>query len=54
MNQYIPVTKRSKKEQRRINNQARVLWTRSPITRCTENGKAYNRKRLGKIEIDNI
>lgn len=43
---YIPIAKRSKKEQKEINNAKRGSWGGlNPVTRRPENPKAYNRNK---------
>jgi len=46
MEQFIPYTKLSKKEQRRLNSLKRGDWgSISPVTRKSDKPKAYNRKK---------
>ena len=46
MEKFIPYEKLSKKEKRKIDHARRNTWgPLKPITRKTENGKAYNRKK---------
>lgn len=46
MDNFIPFEKLSKKEQHRLNNAKRGTWgSMSPVTRRSDNPKAYNRKR---------
>ncbi len=46
MEKFIPFEKLSKKKQRELNAIRRKDWNGiSPVTRKTENPKAYNRKR---------
>lgn len=46
MEKYVPFAKLSKKEQRRLNKQRRGDWgALSPVTRRSENPKAYNRRK---------
>lgn len=42
----ISKSKMSKKAQRELNNQKRVTWAFSPVSRVKESKKVYNRKRL--------
>ena len=45
MEKFIPFEKLSKKKQRQLNAQRRGSWgSLSPVTRRSENPKAYNRK----------
>ena len=46
MNSFIPLEKRSKKEQRAYHKAQRGTWHEfSPVTRIVPNGKAYSRSR---------
>lgn len=46
MEKFIPYEKLSKKKQREIDRKSRRDWNGiSPVTRKSENQKAYNRKR---------
>lgn len=41
---YVPIKKRSKREQRRLNAQRRGSWNGvRPVTRIVPSGKAYDR-----------
>lgn len=42
----IPKSKMSKKAQRELNNQKRVFWEFSPVTRVKPSKKVYRRGRL--------
>ena len=47
MDKYIPLSKKSKKEQRKAHALQRRTWDGlNPATRTVPNGKAYNRKKL--------
>ncbi|MDE5947116.1 MAG: hypothetical protein K2G63_07425 [Oscillospiraceae bacterium] len=46
MKKFVPYEKMSKKEQHKINKEKRNVWEINPVTRKTENKKAYNRKKL--------
>ena len=46
----ISKSKMSKKARRELNNQQRVTWDFSPVTRVKESKKVYNRKRLREAE----
>ncbi|MBR2042477.1 MAG: hypothetical protein IJ945_08940 [Oscillospiraceae bacterium] len=49
MEKFIPFEKLSKKEQKKLNAMKRRGWNGiSPVTRKTENPKAYNRKKAQK------
>ncbi len=45
MKKYTPYAKLSKKQKRVLDQQKRVTWRFSPITRRPENPKAYQRKK---------
>lgn len=46
MKKFVPFEKMSKKQQKAINNAKRNTWGNiNPITRKSENKKAYNRKK---------
>ena len=46
MENFIPYEKLSKKEKRKLDNAKRGSWGgMSPVTRRSDNRKAYNRKR---------
>ena len=50
MERYIPINKRSKKEQRRINAAKRGSWYgMNPVTRMPRNSKAYDRKKARSL-----
>lgn len=46
MEKFVPYEKMSKKQKREINKEKRNLWSMNPVTRKSENKKAYNRKKL--------
>lgn len=46
MGKFVPYEKMSKKQKREINKEKRNLWEINPVTRKSENKKAYNRKKL--------
>ena len=48
MEKFIPYEKLSKMKKRELNESRRTRWTISPVTRRTENPKAYNRKKAQK------
>lgn len=53
MEKFIPYEKLSKKEQRKRDAQRRGSWQGiSPVTRRTENPKAYNRRKAQKWKDD--
>jgi hypothetical protein len=47
MDRFVPLGKKSKKEQKKFHAKQRRTWDGfSPVTRTVPNGKAYNRKKL--------
>lgn len=52
MENFIPYEKLSKKKQRELSKARRTLWQRSPITRRSENSKAYKRSKARKDDFD--
>ena len=48
MEKFIPYEKLSKKKKRELDAGRRTVWTVSPVTRKSENPKAYNRKKAQK------
>ena len=53
MDKYIPYEKLSKKKKRELNAKRRSTWGgMSPVTRRTENAKAYNRKKAQRMDYD--
>ena len=47
MDRFVPLDKKSKKEQKKFHARQRKTWEGiSPVTRTVPNGKAYNRKKL--------
>ena len=48
MEKFIPYEKLSKKKKRELNAGRRTVWTVSPVTRRSENPRAYNRKKAQK------
>lgn len=47
MDKFIPLDKRSKKEQKRFHAMQRSTWNGlNPVTRTVPNGKGYDRKKL--------
>ena len=53
MEKYVPFCKMSKKQQKELNRQKRILWNVNPITRKTENKKIYNRKKSHLNDYNN-
>lgn len=53
MEKYIPYEKLSKKKQKELNAQKRGTWGNvNPVTRRSENPKAYNRQKTRKWNED--
>ena len=52
MAKMIPKKKLSKKAQKELNRQRRVLWNFSPVTRTVDSKKLYNRKRNARDRYD--
>ena len=53
MEKFIPYEKLSKKKQRELNARKRKTWGNvNPVTRRTENPKAYNRQKARKWNDD--
>ena len=48
MEKFIPYEKLSKKKKRELDADRRTVWAISPVTRKSENPKAYNRKKAQK------
>ena len=52
---YIPLEKRSKREQKEFHSLQRKDWGNlKPVTRKIENGKAYNRKKSKQRWSDHV
>lgn len=53
MDKFIPYEKLSKKKQREIDRKRRGTWgSLNPVTRKTENPKAYNRRKAQQWKKD--
>lgn len=53
MEKFIPFEKLSKKKQKELNNLKRGTWgALNPVTRKSENLKAYNRKKARRWSCD--
>ena len=50
MSSFTPYEKLGKKQKREIDRQRRNTWPMSPITRKSENSKAYKRKKAQKLD----
>lgn len=48
MEKFIPYEKLSKKKKRELDAGRRTAWAISPVTRKSENPKAYNRRKAQK------
>ena len=54
MDNYVPLSKKSKKEQKKFHDMQRSTWNGlNPVTRTVPNGKAYNRKKLRQKDFLN-
>ena len=53
MEKYIPLNKKSKKEQKKFHAMQRVTWGMNPVTRTVPNGKGYDRNRQKKEDRQN-
>ena len=52
MGKYVPLSKKSKKEQKKFHAMQRNTWGGlNPVTRTVPNGKAYNRKKLKQTDF---
>lgn len=49
---FIPKAKMSKKARKELAKQQRVTWDMNPVTRKTDNKKAYNRKKYSRERFD--
>ena len=52
MEKFIPYEKLSKKKKRELDAGRRTVWAVSPVTRKSENPKAYNRRKAQKWTND--
>ena len=52
MEKFIPYEKLSKKKKRELDAGRRTVWAISPVTRKSENPKAYNRRKAQKRTDD--
>lgn len=54
MDRYVPLSKKSKKEQKKFHAMQRSTWNGlNPATRTVPNGKAYNRNRMKQQDRQN-
>ncbi|MBQ9031058.1 MAG: hypothetical protein IJ106_06350 [Parasporobacterium sp.] len=54
MDKYIPLSKKSKKEQKKYHEMQRHTWNGlNPVTRTVPNGKGYDRNKLKNIDRRN-
>lgn len=52
MDRYVPLSKKSKKEQKKFHAMQRNTWNGlNPVTRTAPNGKAYNRKQMKQRDL---
>ena len=52
MARFVPKDKLSKKAQKELNRQRRVIWEFSPVTKTVDSKKLYNRKRNARDRYD--
>ena len=52
MAKFIPKGKLSKKAQKELNRQRRVIWDFSPVTKTVDSKKIYSRKRKAQDRDD--
>ena len=52
MARFIPYDKLSKKQKKMLDARRRKVWAISPVTRKSENPKAYNRRKAQKWNDD--
>ena len=52
MNSFTPYDKLSKKKKKALDREKRSVWGISPVTRRSENPKAYKRKRIQNEDQD--
>ena len=52
MARFIPKDKLSKKAQKELNRQRRVIWDFSPVTKTVDSKKIYSRKRKAQGRDD--
>ena len=45
MEKFIPINKKTKKEQKEYHARQRRTWSMDPVTRTVPNGKGYNRNK---------
>ena len=54
MDRYVPISKRSKREQKEFYSSQRNTWNGlNPVTRTVPNGKGYNRNKIKAEERRN-
>ena len=46
MDRYVPLNKKSKKEQKKYHAMQRSTWGINPVTRTVPNGRGYDRNRI--------
>lgn len=52
MARFVPKDKLSKKAQKELNRQRRMLWDFSPVSRTVDSRKVYNRKKRARDRYD--
>ncbi len=52
MAKFVPKGKLSKKAQKELNRQRRVIWDFSPVTKTVDSKKIYSRKRKAQDRDD--
>ena len=52
MARFVPKNKLSRKAQKELNRQGRVMWDVSPVTKIVENRKLYKRKKNARNWYD--
>ena len=53
MDKFIPLNKKSKKEQKKYYSKQRRTWGMNPVTRAVPNGRGYDRNKLKDAERKN-
>ncbi|MBE6930504.1 MAG: hypothetical protein E7463_09515 [Ruminococcaceae bacterium] len=48
MEKFVPYEKLSKKEKRKVDAARRTTWDVNPVTRMSENPRAYNRRKADR------
>ena len=53
MDRFVPLNKKSKKEQKKYHAGKRLSWEINPVTRTVPNGRGYDRKKMKQADIKN-